>query len=74
MVNKETVRESLVIRVDFIRAGEARQSEPVSGGAKVIDLVEARLARCTVEPRPAPMPCQPTRPVGGVPGGFGGPF
>lgn len=74
MVNTETVRESVVIRIDFVRAGEARTSEPASGGAKVIDLGEARLARCTIEPRPAPMPRRPIRPFGGAPGGFGGPF
>ncbi len=74
MVNKETVRESVVIKVDFVRAGEAKTSEPVTGGAKIIDLVEARLARCTVEPPPAPVPRRPARPFGGAPGGFGGPF
>ena len=74
MVNRETVRESVVIKVDFVRAGGAKTSVPVSGGAKVIDLVEARLARCAIEPRPTPIPRRPTRPVGGAPGGFGGPF
>ncbi len=71
MVNTATVRESVVIRVDFVRAGEARRSEPVVGGAKVIDLGEARLARCTSEPRPNH---PPRLPRGGAPGRFGGPF
>ena len=75
MVNRETVRESVVIKVDFVRAGETRKSEPVVGGAKVIDLGEARLALCTIELRSSfPAPRRPSRPFGGAPGGYGGPF
>lgn len=73
MATVETIRESVVIRVDFVRAGEAHTPRFVEGGAKVIDFAEARLARAKTRPS-RHVPHRPIRPSGGIPGGYGGPF
>ena len=67
----ETIRESVILKVDFVAASAAREARPAPGGALVIDFEAARLARCTEEPTPMP---RPRRPGGGRPGKFGGPF
>ncbi|MEZ5925959.1 MAG: hypothetical protein R3D57_16435 [Hyphomicrobiaceae bacterium] len=73
MTTTETIRESIIIRVDFVRAGAARPARSQSGSADVVDFEAARLARATVETGPRPVP-KPRRPRGEFPGGFGGPF
>jgi hypothetical protein len=67
----EFIRESVVIKVDFVRAGCARSKRPRHVSAEVVDLNEARRARGMGE-RQQPMPIRLRLPQ--RPGHFGGPF
>jgi hypothetical protein len=66
----ETIRESVVIKVDFVGAGEARETVRRHMPAEVIDLAAVRRARQARSPSTP----RPRLPRGGAPGTYGGSF
>ena len=63
METRETTHECTIIRVDFVRAGAERTPRTVTGGARIIDLGEARTAAARTA-LDSLMPPRPQRPRG----------
>lgn len=63
METREITHECTIIRVDFVRAGAERTTRTVTGGARIIDLCEARAADAR-KALATLMPPRPERPRG----------
>ncbi len=63
METRETTHECTIIRVDFVRAGAGRMVRTVTGGARIIDLGQARTAAAR-KALDSLMPPRPQRPRG----------